>query len=142
MELRYKKGNTYFLGASQNVYLCTIHSVNELLKTISIYWLNELRVVFRLCPIDKKSDSVSEIQISLLNSISLVYLVQIKQYMWPWTTKTVIRVFKKKKIIDVWFVRIGQYLAEIQLFPNPESEGERNIKILRKSPLKLPKWNS
>ncbi len=93
MELRYKKGNSYFLGASQNVYLCTILSVNKLLKTISIYWLNELQVIFRLCPIDKKSDSVSEIQISLLNSISLVYLVQIKQYMWSWTTKTVIRVF-------------------------------------------------
>ncbi len=29
--------------------------------------------------------------------------------------------------IDVWFVRIGQYLAEIQLFENLESEGEKNI---------------
>ncbi len=72
----------------------SIHSVNESLKTISIYWPNELQVIFRLCPIDNESDSVSEIQISLLNSISLVYLVKTKQYMWPWTTKTVIRVKK------------------------------------------------
>ncbi len=28
-----------------------------------------------------------------------------------------------KLSIDVWFVRIGQYLAEIQLFENLESEG-------------------
>ncbi len=27
-----------------------------------------------------------------------------------------------KRSIDVWFVRIGQYLAEIQLFKNLESE--------------------
>ncbi len=29
--------------------------------------------------------------------------------------------------IDVWFVRIGQYLAEIQLFENLESEGSKKI---------------
>ncbi len=28
-----------------------------------------------------------------------------------------------KLSIDIWFVRIGQYLAEIQLFENQESEG-------------------
>ncbi len=28
-----------------------------------------------------------------------------------------------KLSIDVWFVMIGQYLAEIQLFENLESEG-------------------
>ncbi len=27
----------------------------------------------------------------------------------------------------VWFVRIGQYLAEIQLFEKLESEGAKNI---------------
>ncbi len=27
--------------------------------------------------------------------------------------------------IDEWFVRIGQYLAEIQLFENLESEGAK-----------------
>ncbi len=27
--------------------------------------------------------------------------------------------------IDVWFIRIGQYLAEIQLFENLESEGAK-----------------
>ncbi len=31
--------------------------------------------------------------------------------------------------IDVWFVRIGQYLAEIQLFENLESEGAKNQNI-------------
>ncbi len=31
--------------------------------------------------------------------------------------------------IDVWFVRIGQYLAEIQLFENMESEGAKNLNI-------------
>ncbi len=29
--------------------------------------------------------------------------------------------------IDVWFVRIGPYLAEIQLFESLESEGEKKI---------------
>ncbi len=39
----------------------------------------------------------------------------------------------------MWFVMIGQYLAEIQLFENLESEGAKEINILRKSPLKLSK---
>jgi len=30
--------------------------------------------------------------------------------------------------IDVWFVRIGQYLAEIQLFEHLESEGAKKKK--------------
>ncbi len=30
--------------------------------------------------------------------------------------------------IDVWFVRKGQYLAEIQLFENLESEGAKKSK--------------
>ncbi len=34
-----------------------------------------------------------------------------------------------------------QYLAEIQLFENLESEGVK-INIFRKSPLKLSKWSS
>ncbi len=59
--------------------------------------------------------------------------------MWPWTTKSVLSVifFKiemytsyeswiHKFSIDVWF-RIGQYLAEIQLFDNLESEGAKKI---------------
>ncbi len=47
---------------------------------------------------------------------------------WPWTTKPFIRVFYFLRFIsiDVWFVRIGQYLAEIQLFENLESEGAKN----------------
>ncbi len=32
-----------------------------------------------------------------------------------------------KLSIDVWFVMIGQYLAEIQLFENLESEDAKNI---------------
>ncbi len=43
-----------------------------------------------------------------------------------------------KLFVDLWFVRIGQYLAEEQLFENLESEGAKK-KILRKSPLKLSK---
>ncbi len=32
-----------------------------------------------------------------------------------------------KLSIDVWFVRIGQYLAEVQLFEYLESEKNKNI---------------
>ncbi len=63
--------------------------------------------------------------------------------MWPCTTKPVIRVnylklgflhhLKAEEMaklsIDVWFVRIRQYLAEIQLFENMESEGANIEKI-------------
>ncbi len=57
----------------------------------------------------------------------------VRPCMWPWTTQPVIRVnFMKSWInklsIDVWFVRIGQYLAEIQLFENLESEGAEKSK--------------
>ncbi len=60
--------------------------------------------------------------------------------MWPWATKPIIRVHfwfvyiirKQKKYIllsiDVWFVRIGQYLAEMQLFENLGSEGAKKSK--------------
>ncbi len=34
-----------------------------------------------------------------------------------------------KLYIDVWFVMIGQYLAEIQLFVYLESEGAKNLNI-------------
>ncbi len=47
-----------------------------------------------------------------------------------------------KLSIDLWFVRIVQYLAEIKLFEHLESEGAKQFKILRKSPLKLSKWSS
>ncbi len=46
-----------------------------------------------------------------------------------------------KLSIDVWFVWIGQYLAEIQ-FEYLESEGAKKIKILRNLPLKLSKWSN
>ncbi len=42
--------------------------------------------------------------------------------------------------IDVWFVVIGQNLAEIQLFENLESEDANFFEILRKLPLKFSKW--
>ncbi len=61
--------------------------------------------------------------------------------MWPWTTKPAISVnleieiYKSSSeswintiLIDVWFVRIGQYLAEIQLFEYLES-GAKNLNI-------------
>ncbi len=41
---------------------------------------------------------------------------------------SVIRVNFLKLSIDVWFVMIGQYLAEIQLFENLESEGAKKSK--------------
>ncbi len=34
---------------------------------------------------------------------------------------------RKKLSIDVWFVMIGQYLAEIQLFENLKSEGAKSL---------------
>ncbi len=37
--------------------------------------------------------------------------------------------------MDVWFVKTGQYLAEIQLFENLESEGEQKNQNIEKSPL-------
>ncbi len=43
--------------------------------------------------------------------------------MWPRTTKQV------ENFIDIWFVRIAQYLAEIQLFENLESEVQKNLNI-------------
>ncbi len=44
--------------------------------------------------------------------------------------------------IDAWFVRIGQYLAEIQLFENLQSEGAKkffflNILNIEKIPYKV-----
>ncbi len=49
----------------------------------------------------------------------------------PWTTKPVIKVnlsWINNLSIDVWCVMIGQYLAEIQLFWNLESEGAKKSK--------------
>ncbi len=44
-----------------------------------------------------------------------------------------------KLSIDVWFVKIGPYLDEIQIW---SLRVQKNIYILRKSPLKLSKLNS
>ncbi len=62
--------------------------------------------------------------------------------MLPWTTKTShkgqfyeieVYISHESRInmlsIDVWFVRIGQYLVELQLFENLESEGAKNLNI-------------
>ncbi len=62
----------------------------------------------------------------------------LRWHLWPWTTKPVLSVhfFKieiytsseswiNKLSIDVWFVRIWQYFAEIQLFENLEYEGAK-----------------
>ncbi len=42
-----------------------------------------------------------------------------------------------KLSIDVWFVRIGQYLAEIQLFEHLESEGEKKNRNIEKIDFKV-----
>ncbi len=39
--------------------------------------------------------------------------------------------------IDVWFVRIGQYLAEIQLFEKLESEGAKKNRNIEKIAFKV-----
>ncbi len=89
--------------------------------------------------------------IEMEEKYSLLGLQKTIYEMWPWTTKPIIRVnfFQNwdlyiiwKLSIGVWFVWIGQYLAEIQLFEYLESEGAKKIEILRKSPLKLSKWSS
>ncbi len=51
--------------------------------------------------------------------------VFIAYHMLPWTTKSVlsIKIALNKLSIDVWFVRIGKYLTEIQQFDKLESEG-------------------
>ncbi len=69
-----------------------------------------------------------------INKVFLYYLLRF-YHLISWINKL---------SIDVWFVMIGQYLAEIQLFENLESEGakKRIIKILRKLPLKLSKLSS
>ncbi len=43
--------------------------------------------------------------------------------------------------IDVWFVRIGQYLANIQLFENQLFEGAKKSKNWVKLLLNLSKWS-
>ncbi len=55
--------------------------------------------------------------------------------MWPWTSKTShkgqfwnVHISLNKLSIDVWFVMIGQYLVEIQLYENLESEGAKKSK--------------
>ncbi len=58
--------------------------------------------------------------------------------MWPWTTNPDIMSFYSiNELIngwiynistDVWFVMLGQYLAEMQLFENLESEGAKKSK--------------
>ncbi len=45
--------------------------------------------------------------------------------MWPRKTKPFLSV---NFSYDVWFVMIGQYLSEIQLFVNLESEGAKKSK--------------
>ncbi len=47
-----------------------------------------------------------------------------------------------KHSIDVWFVRIRQYLAEIQLFENLESEGAKKNQTIGKIAFKAVKWSS
>ncbi len=55
-------------------------------------------------------------------------------------TSHFIEICINKISIDVWFVKIGQYLPEIQRFENLESEGA-NV-FLENHPLKLSKLSS
>ncbi len=61
-------------------------------------------------------------QLSLTVSQHTVWVFKSNKYM---TQK--IDVWINKLHINVWFVMIGQYLAEIQLFENLESEGAKKI---------------
>ncbi len=76
-----------------------------------------------------------------LNSASYVTLDPKTSHKGQFFLNWDIYIWINKLSIDVWFVRIGQYLGEIQLFENLESEGAKKL-ILRKSPLKLSKWSS
>ncbi len=49
--------------------------------------------------------------------------------------------FINKFSIEAWFVRIGQYLAEIQLFEYLESEGAKHVNI-EKIPFKVVQMKS
>ncbi len=79
------------------------------------------------------------------NALERIVIVWTQGYLWPWTTKPVIKVnyeiytsseiWINKLSIDVWFVRIGQYLA-IWIFGIWRCN---KIKRSRKSPLKLSK---
>ncbi len=58
-----------------------------------------------------------------ISSVVYVTLDQKNRYMGQFLEIEIHTSFINKLSIDVWFVRIGQYLAEIQLFENLESEG-------------------
>ncbi len=69
-------------------------------------------------------------------SVSCIVILWHRLYMWPWTTKpkfleiesyTSSESWINNLSIDVWFVMIGQYLAEIQLFENPRVQKNLNI---------------
>ncbi len=96
------------------------------------------------CHISNTSGSIERFgQVQLLTTLkSLVFhiwskSIQSNYEMWPWITKPVIFLFYffrfihhlkghvNKRSIDVWFVMIGRYLAEKQLFENLESEGAK-----------------
>ncbi len=51
------------------------------------------------------------------------------QFFWNWDLYTIWinQSWINKLSIDVWFVMVGRYLADIQLFENLESEGAKNI---------------
>ncbi len=76
--------------------------------------------------------------------------IQSNYEMWPWITKPVIilnffieiytsseRAWINKLSIEVWFVMIGQYLSEKQLFENLESEGAKKNRHIEKIAFKV-----
>ncbi len=63
-----------------------------------------------------------------LGSKSIFIILLISENRFLKYSNSVIQNWINKLSIDVWFVMIGQYLAEIQLFENLESAGANKSK--------------
>ncbi len=61
------------------------------------------------------------------------------QFFWNWD---LYMIWKLTLSIDVWFVRIGQYLAEIQLLEYLESEGAKKNNNIEKIAFKVVQMKS
>ncbi len=60
-----------------------------------------------------------------------VWILSVPTVCYPGPQKAIRVIFFQlnKLSIDVWFVRMGEYLAEIQLFENLESGAAKNLNI-------------
>ncbi len=75
--------------------------------------------------------SLDLLRISYFNVLYIVFRRPYQLFCLIGATVTVTVLFVvliNRLFIDAWFVRIGQYLAEIQLFDNLESEGATKTK--------------